>query len=129
MTQDQVLETHRVMAAIRDDLRLIEGTTDAEKLAGIAKEKTLHMIDGLGQLARLLWSTVPQPRTPGDWSGSGRAGSISKVIGAIEMGMIQIYAPTEMLERRPEYKAKLVEAVAKHVPRIRSALDEVNLLL
>ena len=122
MRESDLLELGKMIAAMREDLLSIEGDIDGGKLTEI-EAKAAHMLEGLGQLARVLWVTVPQPAV---WNGGERSRAISKLISSIEMSITQVYCLTQMLKRGPEYEKKLVETVARCAPRIRSTLDEID---
>ena len=96
---------------MRADLSLIAGTTDAEKLTALVKEKALRMMCSLGRLRR-------------------RHRKSTELVTVDEMsrfqnGLAVMMALAEMMERRPDYKAKLVAGVAEWAPRVDAILDKI----
>jgi hypothetical protein len=104
MTDQEILEAEKLIADMRNDLALIAGTTDADKLAALVLEKAPHMVDSFTQVIQLGRVRDYQP---------------------MKMAMAEIFALADMAQRNPDYKAKLIDSVAKQVPIISSGFDKI----
>ena len=110
MTNDEILEAQKLIAHMRNDLTVLTSTTDAEKLTALVHEKAMRMIGSLGRLRRRHRSTVLV--------------SVDD-LSRFQNGLAVMIAMAEMAERRPDYKAKLIEAVTKYAPIVDAILDKV----
>ncbi len=109
MTNEEILEAEKLIAGIRNDLTVLTGTTDADKLVALAPEKADPMLRSFFQLQRRHRSTVLV--------------SVQD-LSRFQNGLLIMMALAEMAERRPDYKMKLLDAVAKQAPIVEAILDK-----
>ena len=114
MTREQIEEAQRLIAGMRADLALIGGTTDADKLIAIIREKQ----EGLDESLRKLVWIHPDLN-------DFKLGSTSDADRVMMMGFA-LRAVAEMAERHGDHKAKLVEKVAKIVSSIERHLKALR---
>jgi hypothetical protein len=111
MTSEQILEAQKLVAGIKDDLSLIAGTTDPDKLYALVEEKREPLLGGkfypLGSLIKsvksLAWNHI-----------------------LIMNELLPIMAYSGDIQRRSDHsKERLVEIVAEHAPFVKAELDKM----
>src|SRR5947207_1658959 len=109
MTNEQILEAENLLADIKNELSLIGGTTDVEKLLALVLGKMPHMVKSFLQLSRQRpeLSGVDDVRKVSDWKTVNNALTVILAIG-------------EMAERRPVYREKLSGIVAREASAVDS---------
>jgi AcrR family transcriptional regulator len=112
VTNEEILEAEKAIAHIRNDLTVLTSTTDVEKLVALVNERFERMICSFGRLRlrRRDWPNVFM--------------SIQD-LSRSQNGLAVMMAMTEMAQRHPDYKVKLLDAVAKQAPLVDAILDKV----
>jgi AcrR family transcriptional regulator len=110
VTNEEILEAEKVIAHIRNDLTVLTSTTDVEKLVALVNERFERMICSFGRLRRRDWPNVFM--------------SIQD-LSRFQNGLAVMMALAEMAQRRPDYKAKLIDSVAKQAALVDAILDKV----
>jgi hypothetical protein len=106
VTNEDILEVKKLIASMRDDLNVIAGTTDVEKLIALVLEKVPRMLDNkiMIGLSNLI-----------DYS------------ALEELSVILTYA--QMAQSRPEFKPKLVLTVTRKMPIVDAFWDRIDLAM
>jgi hypothetical protein len=113
INDQEILESQKLIADIRNVLTDLAGITDPEKLTALVLEKVPWMFDGFYQLVR------HRPTIFGSMSDCD----------TVNIGLAAMQSVAEMAKRDPDWKAKLIPAVAKLSPSIDATLDKVAQVL
>jgi hypothetical protein len=98
MTSEEILEAEKAIADMRNVLTVLTGTTDADKLVPLVLEKASLIIHTIEQILH------------------GRSIVSGPDRDRLYYPLQIMWSLAEMAERRLDYKAKLLDAVAKQVP-------------
>jgi hypothetical protein len=112
VTNEEILEAEKAIADIRNDLTVLTSTTDVEKLVALVNERFERMICSFGRLRlrRRDWPNVFM--------------SIQD-LSRSQIGLAVMMALAQMAQRRPDYKAKLIDSVPKQAALVDAILDKV----
>jgi hypothetical protein len=114
MTKEEILKAEMRIAEMKNDLAVLTGTTDADKLIALVREKGPRMVDNFEELGQQLRPAVfdESPET-------------LKGMESMAMWIVTIMSLTKSAVDFPDDKAKLVARWAEYAPRIMSGLDKV----
>ena len=107
---DQALEAGKLIAGMRDDLRLLAATTDVEKLAALVEEKLLPMMQNFFPLVR------QRPEVFGEVWVYGEL---------VEMPLTRLFVVATSSQSNPRFQERLLNAVAKEVPIVDSTMEQI----
>ena len=110
VTNEEILEAEKLIAHMRNDLTVLTSTTDVEKLAALVLEKAPPMICSFVRLR-------PRHRS--------KVFVGTQDLSRFQNGLAVMMALAEMAQRRPDYKAKLIDNVAKQAALVDAILDKV----
>ena len=105
MTDQEILEAEKVIVGLKNDLTVIAGTTDAEKLVTLVRDNGRRMRDSFAQLIH---------HTPMIF------GSISDY-DTVLIGLLVLWSIPDQATRSVP-KAKLLSEVAQYAPRVDAVL-------
>jgi hypothetical protein len=109
MTDQEILEAQTPIADMRNVLTVLTGTTDADKLIALVLEKVRPL---LGDVYRVVQRM-------------GAVSGLDHLDDRFNYPLSVLIATAEVVQREPEHKARLVDAVATNVPRIEAVLDKI----
>jgi hypothetical protein len=125
VTNEEILEAEKLIAHMRNDLTVLTSTTNEEKLIVLLNEKVPRMV---GSFWRLYRQNETLKKLP-DGLLLIRY-RLNVFMSTQDLSWFQnhvgvMLAIGEMAERRPDYKARLIETVAKNAPLVDAILDKV----
>jgi hypothetical protein len=109
MTDEETLDAEKLNADMRNVLTVLTGTTDADKLVDLVNEKLTSMFSHLNELYVQHRSAL-------------MSGPDMDMANA---GLGMIISTADMASLQSEYKARLIDTVAKWVPIVDAALDKI----
>jgi hypothetical protein len=125
VTNEEILEAEKVIAHMRNDLTVLTSTTNEEKPIALLNEKVPLMIGGFWRLyrAKEILKTLPEGRLLHRYRLN--VFMSTQDLSRFQNHLAAMLAVGGMAQRRPDYKARLIEDVAKNATIVDAILDKV----
>jgi hypothetical protein len=109
MTSEETLQAEKQIAEMRNVLTVLTGITDVDKLIALVLEKVRPL---LGDVYRVVQRV-------------GAVSGLDHLDDRFNYPLSVLIATAEVVQREPEHKARLVDAMATNVPRVQTILDKI----